>query len=350
MQTRLSGISLLRSRRTLLFLIVSIIVAGIVATRSISVVTPANLEQAYVLPSLPDDFSTTQPLPDSISLDSKKVALGEKLFHEVRLSGNDSISCASCHDLEHGGVDNRVHSIGVNGTEGEINAPTVFNSGFNVAQFWDGRAATLEDQIDGPVNNPKEMAASWPQVVAKLSEDTNYPKLFMAAYGTSSITPEVIKNAIATFERSLVTPGSRFDLFLKGNTAVLTEQERHGYELFRSYGCSSCHQGVNLGGNMFEKMGLMGDYFVDRGDITKADNGRFNVDHQPHSMHEFRVPSLRNVALTAPYFHDGHATSLEQAVTTMAQYQLGRHMPADDIKAIVAFLNTLTGSYQGKPL
>lgn len=295
------------------------------------------------------DYGTVQPLPDRVELSSDKVALGERLFHDVRLSGDDSIGCFSCHGLGSAGVDNLPLSIGVNGTLGDVNAPTVFNSGFNFVQFWDGRAATLEDQIDGPVNNPKEMASNWPQVISKISQDATYPAQFFSLY-RDGITAANIKDAIATFERSLVTPNSRFDKYLRGDQAALSENEKHGFELFQSYGCSACHQGINLGGNMFEKMGLMGDYFADRGNPTDADQGRFNINHEEPSMYEFRVPSLRNVARTAPYFHDGNAQTLQQAVTIMAKYQLGRPMPPDDVDAIVAFLGSLTGEYKGLPL
>lgn len=295
------------------------------------------------------DFSFTQPLPERVELDESKVVLGEKLFNEVRLSANDTVSCASCHTLLRGGVDNLYRSVGVNGAQGEVNAPTVFNSGLNFVQFWDGRVLSLESQIEGPVNQPKEMASNWEQVIGKLLQDSNYPKQFSKIY-RDGITPANIKDAIATFERSLLTPNSRFDKFLRGDRAAISVQEKHGYELFQSYGCATCHQGVNLGGNMFEKMGLMGDYFADRGHLTLADNGRFNLNHNPDSMHEFRVPSLRNVALTAPYFHDGNAKTLEDAIAVMAKYQLGRPMPKADLEAIAAFLRTLTGEFEGKPL
>jgi cytochrome c peroxidase len=295
------------------------------------------------------EYGTTQPLPQRIDLDMAKVTLGERLFHDARLSGNDTISCASCHNLATGGVDRQPRSFGMNNAEGAVNAPTVFNSGFNFAQFWDGRAATLEAQIDGPIHSPKEMATNWPQVVAKLAADQTYPALFTQSYA-DGISSTNIKDAIATFERALVTPNSRFDRYLRGEADTLSPQEKQGYVLFRSYGCSSCHQGINLGGNMFQKMGLMGDYFADRGHVTEADRGRYNVDHRPDSMHAFKVPSLRNVALTAPYFHDGSARTLSEAIAIMAKYQLGRPMPAADLKAIAAFLETLTGEYRGKPL
>jgi len=304
---------------------------------------------ASVLPSSVN-FAFTQALPQAVALDARKVTLGQRLFHDARLSRDDTISCASCHSLGTGGVDNRARSVGVGGGVGTVNAPTVFNSGLNFVQFWDGRAPSRESQIDGPIYHPQEMASDWTQVLTKLRADASYPALFAALY-PQGISVESVKDALATFERSLVTPNSRFDQYLAGDVQALSAQELSGYELFQSYGCSSCHQGQNLGGNMFEKMGLMGDYFADRGDgVTTADQGRFNVTGQPQNLHEFRVPPLRNVALTAPYFHDGYAQTLEQAVVLMARYQLGRSMPADDLADVVAFLRSLTGQFQGQPL
>jgi cytochrome c peroxidase len=288
----------------------------------------------------------TQALPRQMKLDADKVALGRKLFHDARLSGDNSIACASCHMLDKGGADGRVHSIGIRGAEGGINSPTVFNSGFNFVQFWDGRAATLEDQIDGPIHHPKEMGSNWAQVIEKIGGDAEYRRAFSSVYG-GRISAERIKDAIATFERSLVTRNSLFDRYLLGDNSAMSEEAQRGYQLFQSYGCISCHQGMNLGGNMYEKMGLMGNYFEDRGNITEADMGRYNVTHSEDHRHEFRVPSLRNVALTAPYFHDGSAETLPQAVAVMAQYQLGRSVPQKDMADIVQFLNALTGELGG---
>lgn len=294
-------------------------------------------------PLVPLDFGLTQPITGALSLDPGKVALGNSLFHDVRLSADDTISCASCHELSAGGADNREKSVGVKGGVGAVNAPTVLNSGFNSVQFWDGRALTLEDQIDGPVHHPLEMASNWEQVLGKLRLDQAYVKRFSGLY-QDGMTPANIKDAIATFERSLYTPDSAFDRFLRGDTAALDAEAQRGWQIFQSYGCVSCHQGVNLGGNFYERMGLMGDYFGDRGQPTEADNGRFNVTHDPEDMHYFRVPSLRNVAFTYPYFHDGSTESLHDAVRVMAKYQLGRSMPDEDVEAIVAFLVSLTGS------
>ena len=294
-------------------------------------------------------FYAIRALPEKIELDVEKVALGKSLFHDPRLSLNNTVSCASCHNLSTGGVDGLSRSVGINAGVSAVNTPTVFNSGFNFVQFWDGRAISLEDQIEGPLNHPKEMGSNWKQVVGKLSQDKFSLNQFIKFY-PDGITPTNIKDAIATFERSLITPNSRFDKFLNGEINAINQQEKHGYELFQSYGCTSCHQGMNIGGNMYEKMGLMGNYFADRGNLTEADNGRFNLNHDSNSLHEFRVPSLRNVALTAPYFHDGYAKTLDDAVAIMAKYQLGRPMPKDDMDAIVAYLKTLTGEYEGKPL
>lgn len=290
----------------------------------------------------------TQPLPRELKLDADTVALGRKLFHDARLSADNTISCASCHPLGRGGADGRVHSIGIKGAEGNINAPTVLNSGLNFAQFWDGRAATLEDQIDGPINNPKEMGSNWEQVVDKLKQDSDYRSAFAKLY-REGLTPANIKDAIATFERSLVTPNAPFDRYLQGDNSAISEQAKHGYVLFQSYGCITCHQGQNLGGNMYEKMGLMGNYFESRGNLTDADLGRFNVTHQESSRYEFKVPSLRNVALTAPYFHDGSVATLPEAVEVMVKYQLGRTMPQQDRDDIVHFLSSLSGEIEGRP-
>lgn len=301
----------------------------------------ASLKELEWVPVVPLDFGLTQPIPRQMALDRDKVALGGRLFRDVRLSADDSISCASCHDLNGGGVDNRTRSVGVNGGVGAVNAPTVFNSGFNFVQFWDGRAPSLEAQIEGPVNHPLEMASNWGQVLGKLMQDKDYRRHFGELY-PDGITPDNIKDAIATFERSLNTPDAPFDLYLRGDNTALDPVAQHGWQLFQSYGCVSCHQGSNLGGNFYERMGLMGDYFGDRGGLTEADNGRFNVTHDEADRYYFRVPSLRNVALTYPYFHDGSADNLDDAVRTMAKYQLGRIMPDDDVNAIVAFLAALT--------
>jgi cytochrome c peroxidase len=288
------------------------------------------------------------PLLPATVANAEKAALGQRLFFDKRLSHDNSLSCASCHDLAHGGADQRATAIGIGGQQGSINTPTVFNADLNIAQFWDGRAATLEEQAAGPVHNPLEMGSNWQEVQDKLSRDAGYVQSFAQLY-TRGITGASMVDAIATFERTLRTPGSRLDLFLQGDTAALNTQEKSGYQLFLDYGCASCHQGAGLGGNMFQRFGVMEDYYQNRASIP-SDLGRFNVTQRPEDRHVFKVPSLRNVALTAPYFHDGSARTLDDAVLVMGRYQLGRQFQPREVADIAAFLNTLTGTWQGLAL
>lgn len=285
------------------------------------------------------------PLPDLPDVDPQKVRLGEVLFHDPRLSTDDTVSCATCHDLNHGGADGRETALGIDDQEGPINTPTVFNSAYNFSQFWDGRADNLEQQAAGPVHNPVEMGSNWTEVTAKLSADPKIKAAFRDLY-PDGITADNIVDAIATFERTLVTVDSPFDRFLLGDQTAIDAEAKRGYELFQSYGCSSCHQGLNVGGNMYQTMGAMGDYFGDRGDENETDQGRFHVTGREMDRHVFKVPSLRMVVHTAPYFHDGAANTLEEAVELMAKYQLGRDIPPEDLKPIVAFLHTLAGEYK----
>ncbi len=290
-----------------------------------------------------------KPIPLAPKLDAKKVNLGDKLFHDKRLSRDNSMSCASCHALASGGMDRAQVSTGIGGAKGPINAPTVFNAGFNFRQFWDGRANSLEEQAAGPVHNPKEMGSNWAEVLAKLAQDKDTVALFKDSY-PDGLQAKNIQDAIAIFQRSLVTPNARFDKYLTGDKAALSTDEIRGYQLFKSYGCVACHQGVNVGGNMFQVFGVMGDYFKKRGGVTEADLGRYNVTKNDIDKHMFKVPSLRNVALTAPYFHDGSAKTLPDAVDVMFKFQLGRPGSQQDKELIVKFLHTLTGEYKGKPL
>ena len=283
-----------------------------------------------------------KPIPETVNVDARKVELGRMLFHDPALSKDDTVSCASCHDLSAGGDDGLKVSTGIEDREGSINSPTVFNVGFNFKQFWDGRAATLEDQIDGPVQNPVEMGSLWPEVVTKLYQDSDYPDQFAAIY-SNGINRKNIKNAIAEFMTSLITPNSRFDQWLMGDGNALTSHEKNGYELFKEYGCVSCHQGANVGGNMFQVFGVLNDYFKRRGDITDADLGLFNVTGNEEDRHSFKVPSLRMAVHTAPYLHDGSAVTLRDAVDAMFEFQLGREAPDEDKDAIVAFIKTLAG-------
>jgi cytochrome c peroxidase len=193
------------------------------------------------------------------------------------------------------------------------------------------------------------MGSSWNEVVDKLKQSPDYVQAFRQIYA-DDVQVEHIKNSIAVFERSLATPNSRFDRYLRHDDTALTSREKQGYELFKTLGCVSCHQGMNMGGNMYQKLGVMAPYFTDRGHITKADDGRFNVTGDPDDMHMFKVPTLRNVALTGPYFHDGNAKTLDDAVRMMGKYQLGREVSNDEVGLIVEFLKTLAGELNGKPL
>lgn len=284
-----------------------------------------------------------QPLPQGIRLNEEKIALGERLYHDKRLSRDNKISCATCHPLSKAGADGLPVSVGIRGQKGLVNSPTVLNSGLNKVQFWDGRASTLEEQMDGPVNNPLEMGSDWDEVVSKLSKDPTYVDAFKKLYFQQGLTVDSIKDAIATYERSLITPNNAFDAYLRGDAEAISLSAKQGYALFKSVGCVACHNGINVGGQLFQKFGLFGDYFGDRAEkIKSSDYGRFNVTGNAADRFVFRVPSLRNVALTPPYFHDGSTGDLKEAVQIMAKYQLGKQLREAQVKAIVAFLETLS--------
>jgi cytochrome c peroxidase len=291
------------------------------------------------------------PIPLKTVLNEDKIALGRRLFHDTRLSGDNTISCASCHALDKGGTDRAQFATGIRGQKGHINSPTVYNAVYNVKQFWDGRATDLVAQAHGPVHNPAEMGSSWAQVLPKLKQDPGYVASFQRLYPEGGMTGDAIADAIATFEKSLVTPNARFDQYLRGNSQALTAQERQGYQLFKQH-CASCHAGRNFGGLSFERMGKKCDYFAARTNLAlhEADNGVFNVSKQPRDKHRFKVPTLRNVEKTGPYFHDGTVSELRQAVALMGRYQVGREFSAQELDAMTAFLETLTGEYDGKPL
>ncbi len=290
-----------------------------------------------------------RPIEAVTGLDPNKVALGGLLFSDPIMSEDNTTSCASCHRLDLGGSNGLPMSIGIAGGIQEINVPTVFNSGLNFAQFWDGRVKTLEEQVSGPVENPLEMGSSWPSVIARLKANKEYAKRFANAY-PQGVTQETISHAIGEFERSLTTPNSAFDRYLKGDKNALSSDQLAGYQLFEELGCIRCHQGQGIGGNMFQRMGAKKDYFAGRDDLTVHDMGRFNVTGEEFDRHRFKVPSLRNVALTAPYFHDSSAATLGDAVQTMVEYQLGRRLTDRDEQLVVSFLESLTGEYNGVKL
>ena len=292
-------------------------------------------------------LGATEPIsvlaPPDPDIDPRLVALGRALFHDPVLSRDGTISCASCHVLEAGGADGRVRSIGVGGAEGHINAPTVFNSDLSIAQFWDGRALDLAAQLDGPITSPLEMGTTWEEIAIKLYESADYADRFEAIWPDRMIGRGAIKEALVAFQRTLRTTGSRFDRYLSGDTDALSAREKLGYDRFKHYGCSSCHQGQAAGGNLFMVFGILNEYFTRRGNITRADLGRFNVTGKQSDRHKFKVPSLRLAAWTAPYLHDGSAATLRDAVDVMFEFQLGRaHEGTDEEReAIVAFIRTL---------
>ena len=292
------------------------------------------------------------PIPQSVDVNERQVELGDLLFHDKRLSVDNTVSCATCHDLvELGGTDQLQVSVGVFDQLGPINSPTVFNAKYNILQFWDGRAADLQEQAGMPVEDLLEMASEWPDVIEKLEQDEEFAERFRQVY-PEGLSKETVTHAIAEFERTLITPNSPFDKFLMGYEDALTEQERGGYDLFLDFNCATCHVGVLMGGQSFELMGLKADYFADRGplDIIINDDGRYGVTGKERDLHRFKVPTLRNIALTHPYYHDGTVETLEDAVEMMVTYQVDRTISDAQIDDIVAFLHTLTGEFQGEPL
>ena len=292
-----------------------------------------------------------RPIDRELVTDPAKVALGKALYHDTRLSLDNTVSCATCHEIENAGVDNHQYSHGVDDQLGGVNAPTVYNAVYNFVQFWDGRAKTLADQAAGPPLNPVEMASpSFDFIIAKLEADKPFAKEFAAVY-PEGITEANITDAIEQYERTLITPDSRFDKWLRGDDAAISQEELEGYELFKKYDCATCHVGQNLGGLSYELMGLRNDYFADRGlELTNEDNGRFKETLNERDRHRFKVPGLRNVEHTWPYYHDGTRETLEDAVRDMGTYQSGVELTEAEVGKMVSFLKTLTGEYQGKPV
>lgn len=279
-----------------------------------------------------------QPIPMSFDWDSAKIELGKKLFFEPRLSRSGWISCNSCHNLSTGGADNLPTSIGHKWLFGPINSPTVLNARFNLAQFWDGRANDLREQAKGPVANPMEMASNHELAVNVLQSIPAYVQWFKEVYRDEKITIDNIADAIAAFGETLTTPNSRFDWWLKDYDDKITDAEKDGYALFKDKGCIVCHNGFGVGGNSFQKFGIAKPYDKDTQTL-----GRYNVTKDEKDKYVFKVPLLRNIELTAPYFHDANTWSLSEAVNTMAEYQLGVTLADDETNRIVAFLKTLTG-------
>jgi cytochrome c peroxidase len=269
------------------------------------------------------------PIPPAPIQDPRQVALGDRLFHDPRLSHDHTVSCNSCHDMATNGAEPS-GAKSRRGSEPDLTTPTVFNAALSFRLNWEGDVRTLESHAEQTLRNPRRMGSSLDEVLNKLRADPELSRQFREAYGREMDGRELL-GAIATYERTLLTPGSRFDRWLKGDANAITAEELLGYRLFKSLGCVSCHQGVNVGGNMFQRHGIFHPLGSPKPEIV-------------------RVPSLRNVAVTPPYFHDGSAATRPQAVKEMGNAQLDRALTDDQTQAIVAFLNTLTGTYRGKPL
>jgi len=285
-----------------------------------------------------------RPIQKVEGLNPERVALGERLYHDPNLSSDGTISCASCHDITAGGVDGEPTSPGVGGVRGGVNSPTTLNSHLNFVQFWDGRADTLEIQARGPIENPVEMANNFDAVIAYLKSEESYVEGFKNAFDDGEITDENVVSAIADYERTLTTPNSPFDRWLQGDDDALNEKEFAGLKDFVEVGCTSCHTGEGLGGTMFQNMGNIHDYFgtLER-KLDETDYGRFNVTHDEKDKHRFKVPILRNIALTGPYMHDGSVDNLADVTRIMGYHQLGKELDDETIDNIVTFLHTLTG-------
>ncbi len=284
------------------------------------------------------------PLPESVPVKAggpveERIALGRMLYYDARLSKSQTISCNTCHKLTEYGVDREPTSEGHKGQRGDRNSPTVYNAAAHFVQFWDGRAADVEEQAKGPVLNPVEMAMpDEKRVVAVLKSIPEYVAAFKRSFPDSKdpLTYDNVANAIGTFERKLLTP-SRWDKFLRGDTAALTLEERAGFNAFTAAGCQACHAGALVGGNLYQKLGVMKPY------PDASDPGRFKVTRSEGDRMLFKVPSLRNIEKTAPYFHHGKVPTLERAVAEMGEYELGKQLSETDVRSIATWLKSLTG-------
>ncbi len=308
----------MRYQKTLLLFAISLVAAGVNAA------TPRN--------------EPIKPIAPAVITEPEKVELGKKLFFDPRLSMSGIISCNTCHNLSLGGTDNLKTSIGHKWQAGPVNSPTVFNSSLSIAQFWDGRAANLKEQAAGPIQAEVEMAMPHTLAVDVIKSIPGYVEIMQQVYGTPEVNLDRITDAIAAFEETLVTPNSRFDQWLMGDDSAITAKELAGYQLFKNSGCVACHNGEALGGTSFQKMGLVAPY-----ESSSPAEGRFAVTGKDKDRFSFKVPTLRNVELTYPYFHDGEAATLEEATDIMGRLQLGRKYSAEEIEMLVAFMKTLTG-------
>lgn len=330
--------------------VVMFVVLGILVLAVMSVVTdkkhyPLHQDKTHFLDYLGNGESEITALPKEVELDQRKVSLGEKLFKDPVLSPAQ-FSCTTCHVLENYGIDSRDRSITIQGGLDLMNTPSVFNVAFNQFFAWTGHLYSLEQQLDDVINNVKHFDSSWSYIQKKLENHPEYPALFEDIY-TDGISRSSISDAIVEFERSLITPDSRFDRYIEGDESALGAEEKQGFQLFKEYGCIACHQGINLGGNLRIKFGIVENPFSNNKNLTAIDKGLESKTGDIEDRYVFRVPSLRNVAVTGPYFHSGTIHDLSEAVSIMAKYQLGREIPENDKEMIVSFLKTLTGKLPG---
>jgi cytochrome c peroxidase len=314
-----------------------------IATLVATITLASSMSIAHAWESLP----TKAPAPADNPTTAEKVELGRMLYHDPRLSSTGTVSCASCHNTMAGGEDNRAGSMGVNGQVGGRSAPTVWNAAFNSAQFWDGRAPSLEAQAAGPVTNPIEMGMkSWTQVVTRLKAIEGYQTAFTTVFGEDSISKETATKAIAAYERTLITPNSPYDNYVNGNKSALTEQQIRGMETVLELGCLTCHSGAAFNGaGKFQKFPLHDNGYFEAKFDFKKDKGLAEVTANKADEHLWKVPTLRNIALTAPYFHNGSVKTLEKAVQIMAKLQLDKDLSKEETADIIAFLNALTGQF-----
>lgn len=322
---------------------------------SLVAVLATNTAAAYDWQALPD----VAPAPADNPTTPEKVELGRMLYFDPRFSETGTVSCNSCHNLMLGGDDNRPVSMGVHGKTGGRSSPTVWNSAFASSQFWDGRADTLEDQAKGPVVNPVEMGMSdLEKAMDRVRAIPGYQPYFVKAFGKQDpMTVDNAAKAVAAFERTMITPGSPYDRFVKGDKSALSEQQQRGMQTFADIGCVGCHSGAAFSGpampagsGFFMKFPTFADSdYVEKYDLTK-DKGRFDVTGKDADMHLFKVPTLRNIALTAPYFHNGSVKTLDEAVKVMAKTQLNQTLSDKQVEDVVAFLNGLTGEFPEQPL
>lgn len=289
------------------------------------------------------------PIPQSIEVDTKRADIGEVLFFDTRLSKDNNIACASCHQLDAGGDDNVATGLKAADEEQVYNTPSIFNTLYNFRQNWDGSIKTPQEQIDAVITKHSGLDNGWSELISALSADKELKNDFSQAY-SDGITKTNIIDALAEFKKTLITPNSRFDRYLRNEKNSLNREEIEGYMVFKELGCISCHQGINIGGNLFQKFGVFYDYMAERGDLSQLDYGRFNTTNRPIDKFVFKVPSLRNVAITAPYLHDGSAETIDEAISIMGKTQIGRDLTVDEILSIKSFLYTLTGEYKNKPL